>query len=114
MIRRQITLQPVSLLAFATLLLLLLAAITVERQLAQGLQAVHTNAPVTAPAAVAAPAEAPAHLGGSVTREIKAAPGRAPLVSAAAAPTSSGQQPEPAVASPCPNKPGSDLVCSAP
>jgi hypothetical protein len=116
MIRRQATLQPVSLLALGAFLLLVLTALAVGHQLSvQGLQPTHLNATGTAhEVVVAAPVAEPAHTGSSLQRTITAAPSRAPVVPAAAAPASSDQRSAPGAPSQCPNKPGSDLVCSAP
>jgi hypothetical protein len=112
MIRRQATLQPVSLLVIAALLLLL--ALAVGRQLAvQGAPA-HLNATGTVHEVVAAPVAEPAPTGGSVKRTVTAAPGRAPVAPPAAGQTAPERRSNPGTASQCPSKPGSDLVCSAP
>lgn len=113
--RRQMTLRPVSFVLIAAALLLILTAAAVERQISvQGLQPAHWAAAGIARAVEAPLAAGPAKTGDSATRKISAAPGRAPLAPAAAAPTISEPRLNPAAASRCPNKPGSERACTSP
>ena len=112
--RRQITLRPVSFVLFGAVLLLILTAAAVERQIGvQGLQPAHWAAAGIARAVEASPAAGPAKTGDSVTRNITAAPRRAPVAPAAAAPTISEPRSNPAAAH-CPNKLGSERACTSP
>src|ERR1700686_4401367 len=109
MIRRQMTLQPVSAVLIAALLLLLLAAFGVERQIgAQGLQPARWDATGIVTGVFAPLAVDIQQTGQPVTRSIKAVPGRAPVAPRAAARNTFDQRSKPAT-SQCPAKPGSDI-----